>query len=308
MSVHPEYLMTGPYGTVPTNCASRGGSKIYNKAALRGFGGYDSAALKGFGNVYNKAAIRGFGLDPKTQAMYNNALMRGFGNVYNKAALRGFGTYSSAINPSACLIDAVYGGGGGKRRGKGRKKPVKKPTRIEKLKEKQIREAEKAAAEAAEQAAITNPEAAPQVAAEAAAEAVADASKPPPTAQEAQNELKKLGEFAHNVGVHPSYLIDHADETLHYAQLYGPSVVKFLKKSFKTISRWFRHYKERKQAKKMKKVADIAQEQWDAQQDAAFQPVTTLPSEGDAVVEEEPVVLPTVAAEPVDVSGEGWFY
>ena len=90
--IHPEYLMQGPYGTIPTNFASRGG------AIVGGGKSYNKAALRGFGKSYNKAALRGFGKS------YNKAALRGFGKSYNKAALRGFGTYYTAINPSLGLI------------------------------------------------------------------------------------------------------------------------------------------------------------------------------------------------------------
>ena len=116
---HPELSMKGPYGTLPTIHASRGGrilqTKVkrkrgkrvpvnYSLAALSGMG-YDTAAMNGFG--YDTAAMDGFGYD--TAAMngfgYDTAAMDGFG--YDTAAMDGYGwddilsTMTANIGPTA---------------------------------------------------------------------------------------------------------------------------------------------------------------------------------------------------------------
>lgn len=135
--IHPEYLESGPYGSIPklatkvvrdgmknTPTATRvlrlkggqlpmpmntfnnpftalkGRGTTYNSAALRGLGSYNLAALKGLGS-YNLAALKGLG-------SYNLAALRGMGS-YNNAALRGLGSYNLA---------ALRGLGGKKRRGR----------------------------------------------------------------------------------------------------------------------------------------------------------------------------------------------
>ena len=103
VKVHPEYLMAGPYGTLKTRHASRGGKRI-RPCRLRGRG-YESAALVGgtsplMGWGYENAALSGCGYENAALSGcgYENAALSGCG--YENAALSGYGIFSNIVKTS----------------------------------------------------------------------------------------------------------------------------------------------------------------------------------------------------------------
>lgn len=110
VKVHPEYLMAGPYGTLKTRHASRGGKRI-RPCRLRGRG-YESAALVGgtsplMGWGYENAALSGCGYENAALSGcgYENAALSGCG--YENAALSGYGIFSNIVDLVKSLFSTL---------------------------------------------------------------------------------------------------------------------------------------------------------------------------------------------------------